>query len=129
MPPRKKKEPAKEPAQTAEAIQVEAEPVEPGAVIISQADLQAVQQEYQLLDSEVQRLGQENLIMAKALKKMKEDHFPDPQPWYASWGVWLAIFLTLGAMYLAFAFYMSETGHHVVIPRWFIDWLDTIIPH
>lgn len=38
------------------------------------------------------------------------------KPWYMSFGVWLAIILTIIAIYLAYVFYMSETGHTVIIP-------------
>lgn len=41
---------------------------------------------------------------------------PSPQKWFKSWGVWLAIGLTMIALYGVYLFYMAEHGKKVVLP-------------
>ena len=44
--------------------------------------------------------------------------FPKPKPWYTSFGVWIALLLTLFVIYLCYVSYMAYTGHNIVLPRW-----------
>jgi len=54
-------------------------------------------------------------------REIKSVSSPKYKPWYTSAGVWLAIILTLIAIYLVYVFYMAETGHNVILPE-ILDW-------
>lgn len=60
--------------------------------------------------------GLENEV--QQLERKWNKAFPKPRPWYTSFGVWFALLLVLGMIYLVWLFYMGETGHSIKIPRW-----------
>lgn len=72
-----------------------------------------LQDEIDRLRDELNAKYEENARLYKELKKIVN---PEPKPWYTSFGIWLAILLTLIALYLVYVFYMAETGHHVILP-------------
>ena len=41
---------------------------------------------------------------------------PAPQKWFKSWGVWLAVGLTIAALYGVYLFWMAEHGKKIVLP-------------
>ena len=48
--------------------------------------------------------------------KRLEGYHPKPKPWYRHFGVWLAIVLTLGMLYMVYCFWMVESGYDLVLP-------------
>ncbi len=57
-----------------------------------------------------------NMIIKKEIQEHQSRYHSEPQPWYKSFGVWLAILLVTIMIYLIYIFYMSETGHTIKIP-------------
>lgn len=72
-----------------------------------------LQDEIDKLKTELNNRCEENTRLYKELKKVIN---PEPKPWYTSFGVWLAILLTLIVLYLVYVFYMAETDHNVILP-------------
>ena len=134
MPPRKKKtDPSVESIQQPEPEPVEqpARPLnESLAVAIYTAWHNTVIQEYKRELQLIQQQISDQQEQAKKLETRLESYVnPKSKPWYTSWGIWLAILLTIVVLYLSYAFYMSETGHKVTLPSWFIQWLNSVIPN
>jgi uncharacterized membrane protein YukC len=77
-----------------------------------------LQNDLDSLKSNFNDFKEENTRLYKELKAVSN---PKQNPWYASAGVWLAILLTLAMIYLVYVFYMSETGHNVILPE-FLNW-------
>jgi uncharacterized membrane protein YukC len=76
-----------------------------------------IEKELELLKSDLDSLKEEDSRLYKEISRLS----PKNKSWYTSFGVWLAIILTLIAIYLVYVFYMSETGHNVVLPE-FLTW-------
>jgi|GEM_PF-3650166 len=72
-----------------------------------------LQSELDNLRANVDDLREENTRLYRELKAALDKK---SKPWYTSAGIWLAILLTLIMIYLVYVFYMSETGHSVVLP-------------
>jgi len=79
-----------------------------------------LQNELDSLKSNLDNLREENTRLYRELKSALNKK-SKPKPWYTSAGVWLAILLTLVMIYLVYVFYMSETGHNVILPE-FLNW-------
>ena len=77
-----------------------------------------LQTEIDGLKSDFDNLREENTRLYREIKSVSS---PKYKPWYTSAGVWLAIILTLIAIYLVYVFYMAETGHNVILPE-ILDW-------
>jgi len=73
-----------------------------------------LQNELDSLKSNLDNLREENTRLYRELKAALNKK---SKPWYTSAGVWLAILLTLTMIYVVYVFYMSETGHTVVLPE------------
>lgn len=130
--PKPKAKPAAAPAAEPEIIDVMPEPLpaDPGqdVVLVSQVELVTFQQHVLGLEEEVACLDGEAASLKSTVNKLKAKVYPEIKPWYTSFGIWLALALTACSLYLVFVFYMSQTGHHVVMPAWFFQWLDLIVP-
>ncbi len=70
------------------------------------------------LECTVTGLGNE----VQQLENRLDKAFPKPKPWYTSFGVWFALLLALGMIYLVWVFYMGETGHSIKVPSWMGKW-------
>jgi len=77
-----------------------------------------LQSELDNLRANVDDLREENTRLYRELKAALDKK---SKPWYTSAGIWLAILLTLIMIYLVYVFYMSETGHNVILPE-FLNW-------
>lgn len=76
-----------------------------------------IEKELELLKSDLDNLKEEDSRLYKEISRL----LPRNKSWYTSFGVWLAIILTLIAIYLVYVFYMAETGHNVILPE-ILDW-------
>ncbi len=76
-----------------------------------------IEKELKLLKSDLDSLKEEDSRLYKEISRLS----PKNKSWYKSFGVWLAIILTLAVIYLVYVFYMSETGHNVILPE-FLNW-------
>jgi len=76
-----------------------------------------IEQELELLKSDLNDLKEENNRLRKEISRLLFNN----KPWYTSFGIWMAIILTLIVIYLVYVFYMAETGHTVKLPE-ILDW-------